>query len=488
VASSWSVLTLGLSDDRADNPPVSIHTQPQRIPGRDVHFFYEERATQPMHTLKLLTFELEPGRPDLGLSEVREALGVRIRTLAPLRRRLQRVPFGLFHPVWVDAGDPDLDVHVRAVAVQAPGGRRELGQLLSRLAMAPLDRSRPLWELWLIEGLPEGRMALALKLHHTVADGNSSARIIAHLLGGESQGEHLARDHDPSALELLAGALPELARALARGGSNLRRAMRAGAAAAEVRRSHSVRLAKPFTGPAMPWSKRPTMRRTFGYVSLDLADLRVVQDARGCTSAELVLALLGGALRSYLADRSLPAGAHLSATVPVSIRPPEERAEWGNHVGNVFVELGGELSDPLERLHAISATMSAVRAHRAELDLEHWDDVWQLYPLMRAGYLASLIVGRRALRRPTFSVIASSVTGPPAPLSCGPARLTAIHALGVLTEDLGLNLTTWSYDGQLSFGLSSCPEFVPDVWDLLERIPIALAELTERASRAAARA
>jgi diacylglycerol O-acyltransferase len=350
-----------LSAYSADNPPVSNHAQPRRIPGRDVHFFYEERATQPMHTLKLLTFELEPGGPALGLSDVREALGARIRTLAPLRRRLQRVPLGLFHPVWVDAGEPDLDVHVRAVAVQAPGGRRELGQLLSRLAMAPLDRSRPLWELWLIEGLPEGQMALALKLHHTVADGNSSARIIAHLLGGKSQAELVAHEQDPSPRELLAGALPELARTLARSGSILRRARRAGAAAGEVRRSQSVRMAKPFTGPAMPWSERPTMRRTFGYVSLDLADLQAVQDAGSCTSAELVLTLLGGALRSYLADRGLPAGARLSATVPVSVRASDQRAEWGNHVGNVFVELGGELSDPLERLHAISATMSAVR-------------------------------------------------------------------------------------------------------------------------------
>jgi diacylglycerol O-acyltransferase len=439
-----------------------------------------------MHTLKLLTFELEPGSPALDLEGVREALGERIRQLAPLRRRLRRVPLGLFHPVWVDAGDPDLEAHVRAVAVQAPGGPRELGQLLSTLAMRPLERSRPLWELWLIEGLPERQAALALKLHHTVADGHASGRIIAHMLGGESQTEQVACEQDPSSLELLAGALPELARMVARGGSILRRAMRAGTAAAEVRRSQSVRLAKPFTGPAMPWSVRPTMRRTFGYISLDLADLRAVQDAGGCTSAELVLTLLGGALRSYLADHGLPAGAHLSATVPVSVRAPDRQAEWGNHVGNVFVELGGELSDPLERLHAISATMSAVRAHRGELDLEHWDDLWQLYPLMRSGYLASLIVGGRALRRPTFSVIASSVTGPSTPLHCGTARLTAIHALGVLTEDLGLNLTTWTYADQLSFGVTSCPEFVPDVWDLLERIPVALAELTERAHHAAA--
>jgi diacylglycerol O-acyltransferase len=459
---------------------VSTRSQPRRIPGRDAHFLYEERAAQPMHTVKLLTFELEPGAPALELTDVREALGERIRTLAPLRRRLRRVPLGLFHPVWVDDGDPDLEAHVRAVAVQAPGGPRELGRLLSTLAMEPLDRSRPLWELWLIEGLAEQQMALALKLHHTVADGHSSARIITHLLGGESQAERLAPERDPSSLELLAGALPELARTVASAGSILRRAMRAGAAGAEVRRSQSVRLAKAYSGPKMPWSERPTMSRSFGYISVDHEDLRPVRDASGCTSAELVLTLLGGALKGYLTHRGLPADAGLSATVPVSIRDSDHLAGWGNHVGNVFVELGVELSDPLERLQTIASTMSAVRAHRDELDLEQWDDLWQLYPLVRAGYLASLVVARHTRHRPTFSVIASSVRGPAAPLTCGSARLTAIHPLGVLTEDLGLNVTTWSYDGQLSFGVTSCPEFVPDVWDLLERMPVALAELAER--------
>jgi diacylglycerol O-acyltransferase len=146
-------------------------------------------------------------------------------------------------------------------------------------------------------------------------------------------------------------------------------------------------------------------------------------------------------------------------------------------VGNVFVELATELDDPLARLETIVRTMSAVRAQREQLDLEHWDELWQLYPLTRIGYLAALGVMRRTVGRPTFSVIASSVSGPRAPLACGSAQLREIHSLGVLTEDLGLNITTWSYDDRLSFGVTSCPDLVADVWDLLARIPSALAEL-----------
>jgi diacylglycerol O-acyltransferase / wax synthase len=429
-----------------------------------------------MHTLKLLLFRMPEGSPRLTVDEVRAQLGPRACELAPLRCRLQPMPLRLFHPVWIDAGDPDLELHVLPTRVLSPGGARELGELVSSLAAQPLDRGRPLWQLWVVDGLDSGRAAMVLKLHHTVADGHSSARIIAHLLGGLDAAAPAAAQAAPSRLSLLAGALPELASTVARSPRILRRAVCAGRTVSGLRRPGTVRLAGAFTGPMMPWNRPPTPRRTFGFVAVERSELRTVADARGCTSTELILAVLGGALRSYVLDHGLAGERGLSASVPVSLRKPGEH-EWGDRVGTVFVDLCTELADPLERLDTIAATLSWVRAHREELDLEHWDDLWQLYPLVRVGYLAALAAMRRTAGRPTFSLIASSVTGPQAPLSCGRAELEEIHSLGVLTEDQGLNVTTWSYGTQVGFGVTSCPEFVPDIWDLVARIPRALEEL-----------
>jgi diacylglycerol O-acyltransferase / wax synthase len=459
-------------------------TAAQRVPGRDAHFIYEQRPNQPMHTLKLLVFETAPGSSPQNVERVRETLGPRIRELSPLRRRLQPVPLRLFHPVWVDAGDPDLEHHVRPARVAAPGGERELAQLVAELAILPLEPGLPLWQLWVVEGLEHGRAALVLKLHHAVADGHSSGRVIAHLLGGIDAGEErLGVEPAPSSLRLLIDALPPLAATVLSSGRIIRRGIRAGRASTRLRRSSPARLAGAFTAERMLWNEAPTMRRSFAYVSLPQAELRRVQEVRSCTSAELVGALVAGALRSYLDAHGIAHERGLSASIPFSLRTADQ-LEWGNHVGTVFIELATELADPLTRLAAITEAISTVRAHRQELDLEQWDELWELYPLTRIAYLASLAITRRTIDRPTFNLIVSSVTGPASPLSLMGAELKAIHSLGVLTEDQGLNITTWSYGDQLSFGVTSCPELIGDVWDLAERIAPALAELVEACARA----
>lgn len=453
----------------------------ERIPGRDAHFLYEERPGQPMHTLKLLLFDAPAGTSGLDIEEVREALGPRIRELPPLRRRMLPVPLRIFHPIWLDAGDPDLDFHVRLARVREGEEQVVLGELVARLASEQLDRAHPLWQLWVVEGLESGRGVLIVKLHHAIGDGHASARLIAHLLSPLSPTRTetptpLAEER-PGDLRLFLDGARELAGTILRGGEILRRATRAGRASTRLRRRSGAGLAGSFSSPKLPWSRRPTIRRSFGFVSLGREELALLQQAQGCSSAELLLAIMGGALRSYARDHGLREGDGLNASVPVSLRGPDELEEWGNHVGTVFIELATGLEDPLERLRLIRGAMSAVREQREELDLGHWDELWELYPLMRLSYLAALAVMHRAVGRPTFSLIVSSVPGPPAPLTCCGARLAGIYSLGVLTEDQGLNVTTWSYGDQVGFGITSCPEFLPDVWDLVGRVPQALEEL-----------
>ena len=453
----------------------------ERIPGRDAHFVYEERPGQPMHTLKLLLFDMPAGTSGLDIEEVRETLGPRIRELPPLRRRMVHVPLRIFHPIWLDAGDPDLDFHVRLARAREGEEQVVLGELVARLASERLDRAHPLWQLWVVEGLEDGRGALIVKLHHAIGDGHASARLIAHLLGGLSPTQTDTptpeAEERPSELRLFLDGGRDLAGTILRSGEILRRATRAGRASTRLRRTSGAGLAGSFASPKLPWSRPPTMRRSFGFVSLDRDGLALVQQAQGCTPAELILAIMGGALRSYTREHGIAEGDGLNASVPVSLRGPEELEEWGNHVGTVFIELATGLEDPLERLGLIRGAMLAVREQREELDLGHWDELWELYPLMRLSYLGALAVMHRAVDRPTFSLIVSSVPGPPAPLACCGARLAGIYSLGVLTEDQGLNVTIWSYGDRIGFGVTSCPEFLPDVWDLVGRIPEALEEL-----------
>jgi WS/DGAT/MGAT family acyltransferase len=486
-----------------------MHAPIDWLPGRDAQLLSEERHGPPMHTLKLLVFAASEEAPPLSASGVRAELASRISELAPLRRRLVGGPAGVFKPAWIDEGEPDLEYHVQAATVTPPGGDRELGALVAELGQGALDRSRPLWRIWVVEGLGEGREAIALKMHHCLGDGAASSRLIASLLspppaalgvslpeadgrpehararlGGAPTGRSTAQRR-PSRGAMLAASLSELARTTLAAPGILRRSSRAMRALNALQRAEGLPLAKPFATAKTPWNESPSARRTFGFVSVRRSELRAVQEAQACTVTEVVLAVVAGALRTYLRDQRIADEPRLTASVPVSLRSVEEQVEWGNRVAPLFLELGTELADPLERLACAKSALSAVRSERAALDLEHWDELWELYPLVVGAHrIASGAIGR-LLRRPTFNLIVSSVRGPSPSLGCGGASLSAIHTLGVLTNDLGLNVTTWSYGEQLSFGVTSCPEFVADVWKLVELLPQALAELASASASTA---
>jgi WS/DGAT/MGAT family acyltransferase len=376
---------------------------------------------------------------------------------------------------------------VRRARVPAPGGPREFAEVLSAIASTPLERDRPLWQLWLVEGLEGDRLAYVTKLHHAAADGVASARILLDAFQDTPspsgpRPEHPPDEPPPPARELLLGALRywgELARRLP---ALLARTLRWLAIALRRALAGESRMAPPFAAPRTRFNRPITPHRWFANADLPLADLRRVKEILGGTLNDVYVAICAGAIRRYLEERGELPAEPLTASIPVSIRKPEEERSYGNRVGVWMVSLATHLADPVLRYRAISrAARDAREAHQAkdpEL-LADWQDYWWIY---RAFYSLQRLVGR-LLRRPVFHVILSNVRGPAAPIYSDGARVVALRSMGPILDDGGLNFTGWSYVDTMSVGIVACREHVPDLWALAEGVELSLRELREAAEK-----
>jgi diacylglycerol O-acyltransferase len=446
----------------------------QRLSAQDAGFLYAEVPTAPMHVSFLSVFD----RPADGapFDMVRRQVQARLPLLPLLRRRVVPVPFALHHPVLVDDPFFDLDTHVRCRAVRAPGGRAELTAVAAELVSRPLDRARPLWELHVLEGLEGGRFALLTKLHHAVIDGVSGIELMSTLLTPEPE-----PDAPASAVGQADGwqpeALPSDARLSAEAAVDLvRHPLRLSATIARESRGRLGRVVRlsPDVAPSpriAPWTRLNgalTARRSVAVQPLSLASVRSVKNAFATSVNDVVLALVGGAVRSYLLARDALPASPLVAMVPVSTRRTGQSPAFGNQVSAIFVPLGTDLADPVVRLQTMrSATSAAKELHEAVAAPELMD--WSVaagpavMSLAARLYSASRLVD---VTRPPFNLVVSNVPGPREPLYCGTARMRSLHPFGPLGEGLGLNISLISYEDCLDFGLIACPDVVPDVEDI----------------------
>jgi len=461
----------------------------QRLTGLDASFLALETPSSHMHVASLGIFD--PSEVDGGvtLDSVTEIYGQRLHLAPPFRRRLANVPFGLHHPLWIEDPDFDLRNHIRHTAIPAPGGQKELSNLVSRLVALPLDRTRPLWEIWLIEGLEGGQVGLLSKVHHAAIDGAAGNELLVALLDlspevvyhvPETEWEP---DRHPTDIELLGYAANSLARQPLRVAKAL---ARTAGAALEVRRlgqasSASVLPPAPFAAPRTSFNTALTPRRSYAYTSIDLPTVKAVKAAAGCTVNDVVLGLCAGALRTYLEDRGEHLDSSLVAMVPVSVRSEDERDAGGNKVSSMLASLATDVDDPIERLKVIHECMAEAKSQQQAIGadtLQEW-----------AEFAAPAVAGRAArlysrmkvadLHRPLFNVTISNVPGPPFPLYSAGARLLANYPVGPIIDGTGLNMTVMSYLDQLDFGLLACPDVFEDVWALAEALHTALAELVE---------
>lgn len=461
----------------------------QRLSGLDASFLSLETPSSHMHVASLGIFDPTDVTGGISIDSVIEIYARRLHLAPPFRRRLAEVPFGLHHPIWIE--DPDFDIHrhVRHTAIPQPGDLRQLSNLVSRLVAQPLDRSRPLWEIWLIEGLEGGHVGLLSKVHHAAIDGASGNELIVALLDlsptveVHEPTEEWTADRVPTPVELLGYAANSLIREPVRIARSLART--AGAALAVRRQGQetdSDHLAPaPFSAPRTSFNTALTPARSYAFASLDLPTVKAVKTKAGTTVNDVVLALCSGALRKYLDDRHEVLDSSLIAMVPMSVRTDDEKNTGGNKVSMMLTSLASDVDDAAERLAIIAETMRNSKEQQKAIGadtLQQWTEYAAPAVLGSAARLYSRLKGANH-HRPLFNVTVSNVPGPPFPLYSAGARLVANYPVGPIIEGTGLNMTVMSYLDQLDFGLLACPDVFDDVWTLAHALDFALDELVQ---------
>jgi len=455
----------------------------QRLTGLDAGFLSMETPTAPMHVASLAVFDPSEVEGRFDIDHLREVYEPRLHMAPPFRRRLREVPFGLHHPLWIEDPDFDIEWHLRRVAVPAPGGPRELAELAAHLNAIPLDRSRPLWEMWLIDGVAGGHAAVLSKVHHAAIDGASGNEITVATLDLSPEGsdvpppeEEWVPDAIPSDAEMLAHATASLLSSPVRMIQATRRTVDAALGRRGLPSSSSP--PSPFAAPKTSINGPLTRQRVFATTSLSLPAVKAIKAHHDVKVNDVVLALCAGALRRWFDDRGEHLSGPLVAMVPVSVRTDGEKGAMGNRVSSMLVSLATEVSDPTVRLHVIGdATREAKERHAIGADaLTDWAEFAAPALLGRAARLYSRM-HLANLHRPVFNVTISNVPGPPFPLYSAGARLVANYPMGPIFDGAGLNMTVMSYREQLDFGLQGDPELLGDPWVLAGFLEDALAEL-----------
>lgn len=457
------------------------------LSGLDAFFLYAESESMHLHVALTAIVDPSEAPEPLTYERFRQLVAERMHFVPPFTRRLAEVPFGLNHPSWVEVDEVDLDHHVRRATLPAPGGPEDLGRMCGAIASVPLDRSRPLWELWLVDGLYDGNLAVVAKVHHACIDGVSGAELMTVFFDLDAEatvpvvsdpGPRPEAGEPPDDLELIAAAVRARAEALRR---FVPLARRTADSVAKVRRRRATRAeagGTPLRAPRLSFNRRLTPERNCAFAHLPLSGVKAIKDATRCTVNDVVLGVCAGALRQYLIERGeLPEGP-LVATCPVSIRTDEERGQPNNKVSILLTRLHTEIEDPLERLHAIRRATNAGKAEHLLLGsaLSDWSDT--LDPaLLRWGARLYLRSGLSDHHAPLHNVTISNVPGPPIPIFLGGAQLVRAYPMGPVIEGAGLNITVMSYLDSLDVGFMACDDAMPDVWDLADAIAPAYAAL-----------
>jgi WS/DGAT/MGAT family acyltransferase len=486
----------------------------QQLTGLDTSFLNLETSTTYGHVSGLAIFDPSTASTPATLEDIKDVIQQRIHLLPPYRRRLVEVPLGLDHPYWIEDPDFDLDFHVRHIGLPPPGDHRQLAEQVSRIIARPLDRSRPLWELYLIEGLEGGLVAQLTKIHHCAIDGVSGAEILATLLDLTPEPRQVdpprrawRPEPQPTQLEMMtrgvwavAGTprkgfrlarqavrhLPELARTLGFGEIP-------GAALIDRlagRQPDPLLSEAATTAPRTSFNDRITPHRRFAFGSLPLDDVKEIKGQLGVTVNDVVLALCAGALRRYLEERGeLPADP-LLAMVPVSVRTEEQKGSFGNQVSAMTASLHTHVPDPIQRLERIHESMLVAKEKHQALPATLLQDFAQFAPPAVAARAARVIARATVanLMDVPFNVVISNVPGPQFPIYGVGAKLVANYPVSAINDGVGLNITVQSYNGNLDFGLVACRELMPDLWDLMDYLGDALRELKEAAKEQVAEA
>jgi diacylglycerol O-acyltransferase len=461
----------------------------KRLNGWDALMLYRETTNILTHTLKILVIDTTDFVGDFTFDVFRSWLRRRLPLLDPLRYKLVEVPFKLHHPMWLENCEIDLDYHLRRVGVPSPGGRRELDQIIGEIASGALDRSRPLWEIYFVEGMAHGRFAAVIKVHHALADGTAAANLIARAIypkyGDQDEEDQHASTAPPTKGELLRAAgrdhlhqianLPRLVRGTAAGVSRMRRRTK--------ERGEQPELAPSFHAPKTFINHVVSPERRFATATLSLADVKQTSNHLGTTVNDLVLSIAAGALRELLLRYDGRADHPIIASVPTSLDTSPDRLS-GNELAAMFVSLPVHIEDPLERVRLTSVATAIAK-----------EDVRLLGPMVLESWVAFLPPAlsppwyrwssKREARHKLLNLPISNVPGPRERGSVAGAAVSEIYSSGPLLTDLAMFITVWSYVEQFNISVLTDDRTLDDPHEATDAMIHAFAEIRSAAGLSA---
>jgi diacylglycerol O-acyltransferase / wax synthase len=481
----------------------------RQLTGLDAQFLALENPRQAGHVGAVAV--LDPSTRANGrleLADVHNMIAERLPLLPPFRWRLKEVPLGLDYPYWIDDPDFDLEYHVRELALAPPPTDEKLAEQVARIFSRPLDRARPLWEVYVIQGLAEGHVAVMTKIHHAVIDGISGAEIMGVLLDLEPEGRELPNeppptmgfaDRDPGEVEMLVRGLlgtpryvGRVARAVPSTIPNIEDVAvlaqipgaktlgRTTSRAARLVRGNEQRVLErtELEPPRTNFNGRVSPHRRFAFGQLSLADVKAVKNEHGSTVNDVVLSICASAVRRWLIEHDDLPSVPLIAQVPVSVRTESQQGTFGNRIGMLSVPFYTNEPDPLKRLILTHDAMLVAKERHRALPAQLLQDATQFIPPAVFSRASRITFSLAASRKPIWNLVVSNVPGPQIPLYMAGARLVANYPVSVITDGMGLNMTVMSYDGHLDFGIVADREQIRDVWRLIGWLDDALSELT----------
>jgi len=461
----------------------------ERLSGADATFIYTQTRRTPAEIGTCLILDTSDDPDGLErLATLRARMLAKMHQVPRMRMRYQRVPFDVHHPAWVDDDRFDIDYHVRQAQLPGPGTREQLLELLDRLLSSPLDNSRPLWEMYLIEGLEGGLFAILSKSHHAMVDGMAAVDIGQVILDVTPEPRAMGTDvwrpaREPTALELLVGGVADSLRSPATvvdsvksGLGDIREtAFDLGRNMAGVLSAAATVVRPP---AASPLNVEIGEQRRYGTADTSLADYKRIRKAHGGTINDVVLAVIAGALREWLMTRgeNLYPRSTIRAMVPVSMRPDSDATSGGNQVAAFLCDLPVGEPDPVVRLQRVAFEMGQLKASGQALGAQAIVGLTGFAPPTLHAIGARAASG---LTRRVWNLVVTNVPGPQFPLYAGGSRMLAAYPVVPLAKNQAVSIGLTSYDGGVFYGLNADRDAMPDVDVLSECIVAALSELLD---------
>jgi len=460
--------------------------KPERLSGLDTSFLHLERSGAHMHVASVSVFEGEAPTHQ----EFRDHIASRLHLVPRFRQKLRFVPLSQSRPVWIDDPHLNLEYHVRQTALPAPGSDEQLRNLASRIFSQQLDRSKPLWELWLVEGLTEDRFAIIGKSHHALVDGVSGVDITTVLfdLDPEPQGTPdkappwLAAP-EPTDTQLLSEALKERLTSPKEIYRGVRAAFRGPRQVLNGLGATSKMVTAGMSAPSSVFNVEIGPHRRFQMVQADLTDLKRVKDAHGGTVNDVILSIVAGGIGKYLRARGHDTdGLELRAMVPVSVRADEEHGALGNRITAMFAPLPVWCQDPVERLHLASREMGDLKSSGQAVGAEILTKLTDFAPGTIASQAARLQPAQRF-----FNLVVTNVPGPQFPLYVLGRKMESIFPMVPLARRQALCVGIMSYNGQVNFGLVGDYDGMADLDSFALDLEAATQEVMKTAPKSSAK-